>query len=132
MIPTGGEIREPVQEVQQPSLTYRIDLTKGRVNGKVDGLDAVKQAVFKILQTERFRHLIYSFDYGVETNVLTGSSALLLRSELPRRIREALLQDDRISDVMDFKIEVVGDSASATFTVISDFGSFEREVVQGV
>lgn len=132
MIPAGGEIQEPVQEIQQPSRTYRIDHAKGRVTGKVDGLEAVKQAVYKIMQTERFRHLIYSFNYGMETKRSISSNALLLQSELPRRIREALLQDDRISDVTDFRIDVAGDSATASFTVVSDFGTFEQEVGQGV
>ncbi len=38
---------------EQPGLTYRMDLDGDGVRGYVDGREAVKQAVFRILQTER-------------------------------------------------------------------------------
>ncbi|MCD9026056.1 DUF2634 domain-containing protein [Cohnella silvisoli] len=133
MIPTGGQIdTDELQEVQLPSRTYRLDLDKKRATGTVDGLDAVRQAVLKILQTERYDYLIYSFDYGSETAGITGRSPEIVQSELTRRIREALLQDDRINDVTDMQITVSGDSALATFTVVSDQGSFEGGVTVGV
>lgn len=43
----------PIDEVteaeEQPSLTYRLDLDNGRIVGKVDGLEAVNQAIRKAL-----------------------------------------------------------------------------------
>jgi len=116
-----------VEEEQQPSLTYGIDFEKGRIVGMIDGLEAVKQAVFLILQTERYRYLIYSADYGSELEGLIGRDPLFVRSELKRRIREALLQDDRIEDVTNFDIQINGDSALVRFTVVTIFGDFEAE-----
>ena len=116
-----------VEEEQQPSLTYGIDFEKGRIVGMIDGLEAVKQAVFLILQTERYRYLIYSDDYGSELEGLIGRDPLFVRSELKRRIREALLQDDRIEDVTNFDIQINGDSALVRFTVVTIFGDFEAE-----
>lgn len=126
MIPSGGATgRNNVS--QQTSRTYQIDLTRKRVVGAVDGLDAVKQAVFKILQTSRFEHLIYGGNYGSEaSNVVGGSPAGA--AEVGRFIREALLQDDRITAVQDMQISVAGDEMTATFTVVSIFGSFTAEV----
>src|SRR5690606_27931875 len=67
MIPTGGTIADAATaEVRQPSRTYKLEFARGRVAGMTDGLDAIKQAVYKILQTDRFRYEIYSFDYGHE------------------------------------------------------------------
>jgi len=129
MIPTGGTLQNTqVEEVQQPSKTYRLDFEKGRIFGMTDGLEAVKQAVFKILQTDRFRYLIYSPDYGMEWNGLIGANPAFIRSELRRRITEALTQDDRIDSVTDFQIDITGDTATVRFTVVSTFGSFQQEV----
>ena len=128
-IPEGAIIPAEldVEEEQQPSLTYGIDFERGRIRGMIDELEAVKQAVFLILQTERYRYLIYSDDYGSELEGLIGRDPLFVRSELKRRIREALLQDDRIEDVTNFDIQINGDSALVRFTVVSVFGDFEAE-----
>ena len=127
--PTGTIIPSDLEivEEQQPSLTFGVDFDRGRVIGMVDGLEAVKQAVFLILQTERYRHLIYSYDYGSELEGLIGRDPLFVQSELKRRIREALMQDDRIEDVTNFSIRFDGDSALVRFTVVSIFGNFEAE-----
>lgn len=132
MIPEGALIPPviEVEEVQQPSLTWKIDFEKGRIVGKTDGLEAIKQAVMKILLTERFRHLIYSPNYGSELHGLIGSEPAFVRSELKRRITEALLQDDRIEEVTNFDVQINGDSATVRFLVATTEGAFtiEREV----
>lgn len=127
MIPKGGVLSDIqiLEYTSQPSKTYYLQLNKGRISGKIDGLDAVKQSTYKILQTERFKHLIYTFNYGIELDGLIGAAPGFIRSELKRRISEALLQDDRIEKIENFKITVNGDSATAEFTVVSQFGSFE-------
>ncbi|BBH19836.1 phage protein [Paenibacillus baekrokdamisoli] len=133
MIPTGSTIgTDMLEDSQETSRTYWLDLIDKRIVGSIDGLEATKQAVFKILQSERFEHYIYSFNYGSEMTDLMGLSSSVIKSELARRIREALLTDDRITDVTDMKIEVSGDSALATFTVVSDFGSFTSGVTNHV
>ena len=49
----------PVTEVteaqEKPSLTYKLDLDKGRIVGTVDGLEAVNQAIRKAIITPRFK-----------------------------------------------------------------------------
>ncbi|WP_144939525.1 DUF2634 domain-containing protein [Paenibacillus sp. 32O-W] len=126
MIPQGGTIREAkeIRQRRQPSRTYRLDLSNKRIIGMTDGLEAVRQSVYKILRTERYEHLIYSPNYGSELMGLLGKDAGLFHSELKRRVREALMQDDRVKEVDDFDITYHGDSALAQFTVHSDFGSF--------
>ncbi|HIW31220.1 MAG TPA: DUF2634 domain-containing protein, partial [Candidatus Paenibacillus intestinavium] len=85
---------EPVER-QQPSLTWKLDLEKGRITGKTDGHEAVKQAVLKSLQTDRFWYEIYSWDYGHELTNLIGGSPVFVESEARRMISEALMTDDR-------------------------------------
>lgn len=131
MIPTGGQTgRLAVAAVagRMPSRTWRLDPATGRIGGKIDGLEAVRQAVWKILQTERYQYMAYSFNYGVELRRLTGQSPALVRSELRRRIEEALLQDNRVEAVEDMEFVQTGDAVTVRFTVRSAAGRFTEEV----
>lgn len=128
MIPRGETIRDArVAEIEQPSLTYRLDLETGMIAGRVDGLEAVKQAVYKILQTPRYQYLIYTPNYGHELHTLIGKDPLLVRSEAARMLREALLQDDRVTAVEEVDVETSGDSILLRFRVVSRYGSFRAQ-----
>lgn len=131
MIPIGGSL-EAVEEVQETSRTYGVDFSAGRSIGYIDGLEAVKQAVYKILQTDRFMHLIYDANYGSEIAGLQGRDQGYIRSEIERRIRESLLADDRITEIENMEISITGDEALVTFTVVSAFGDFKSEVTASV
>lgn len=88
---------------QGPSKTYGIAYdADGQFKGYIYDLEAMKQAIFKILSTERFQYLIYSWNYGIELADLFGMPMPYVLAELPRRISEALLADDRILKVYDF------------------------------
>lgn len=106
-----------------PTKTYRLDFERGRCIGMIDGLEAIKQSIFKMLSTERFKHLIYSDDYGFEN--LSGKERLFVQAELPRRIEEAVLQDARILAVEDISIQFQADSAIATFVCRTVYGKIE-------
>ena len=125
-------IDEERVERQQPSLTWKLDLEKGKITGKTDGLEAVKQAVLKSLQTDRFWYEIYTWDYGHELTSLIGSSPVFVESEAKRIIEEALMIDDRINGIENFTISVNGDQLTINFTVTTIYGSFEYEVRNNV
>lgn len=113
---------------KQPSRTFEMNVSDETVRGHTDELEAMKQAVFKILQTERYRNLIYSGDYGVELADLFGQPASYVQPELERRITEALLQDERILSVGDFEFSSKRKGELlATFTVKTVFGEFSSE-----
>jgi len=127
MIPQGGTIQpdtEVVESLDQPSLTYRLNLEEGTLSSQIDGLEAIKQAVAKVLQTRRFEHLIYSSDYGHELYDVIGRDPLWAYAEIERHIKEALLQDDRILSVDDMNISFAGETAMAEFTVRTVYGPF--------
>lgn len=90
----------------QPSNTYKMEIKKERVIGYNDGIEAIKQCIFKILNTERYIYHIYTHNYGVELLDLIGEPIEYVCPELQRRITEALVVDNRITDVhsFDFKI----------------------------
>lgn len=92
------------EEYEEPSLTHAMYLTEDekRFLGKVDDEAAIKQAILKILCTDRYEHEIYSWDYGIEINDLIGKSTLYVLSEIEERVTDAVMADDRIEAVEDF------------------------------
>ena len=111
----------------QPSLTYDLDLESGRIRGKVDRLEALRQAVYLILSTERYDWLIYSWNYGREFKELIGQPKEFVLPELKRCISGALLQDDRITAVDGFEFTMGKDTVHVAVTVRSIFGDLEVE-----
>lgn len=112
---------------EMPSKSYRMHIEEEHVYGVVDGLDAIAQACYKILNTERYQYVIYSWDYGVELQSLFGMPIPYVYSELPRRIREALTQDDRVKSVTDFELSHNGGDVLAKFRVNTTLGSIDME-----
>ena len=107
---TIGEDVEVQTAAEAPTRTFKIDFDAGRVGGFCDETEAMKQAIYKILQTERFEYLIYSWNYGIELNAVVGKSYQVFVSEIKRVIREALLADSRITDVTDFEVAQIDKS----------------------
>ena len=123
MIPqTGDDLRQDFTFTTLPSRTLKMDHDYKTINGTIDQIQAVEQAVFLILTTERYQWLIFSWDYGVELQNLIGKDPEYCIPEIERRIREALLQDDRITAVENFQFELNKRKVLTTFTVISIFG----------
>ena len=112
---------------EMPSLTHHIIIDRNRIIGKCDGLDAVKQLVYIILNVERFDWVIFSPDFGVELKNLFGKPISYVLPEIKRRITEALTQDDRITDVTDYEFTVDRNKVHCSFRVKSVLGSFEEE-----
>lgn len=115
--------------VVQPNNTYKMLVDDDKVSGDVaDGIEAVQQAAYKILNTERYKHVIYSWNYGVELQKLFGKPMPWVLSEIPRRIREALVQDDRITDVTDFSLTYdKRGNVLARFVIKSIYGDISAE-----
>ena len=129
MIPTIIDTSEEIQtfdiqtDASMPTLTHRMDLKNNRVQNWVDGQEAMKQAIFKILQTERYRHnKIYSDNYGVELADLFGMSKIYVIAEVERRIREALLWDERITAIKNFVFDVHKGNIVVRFECDTVFG----------
>lgn len=124
---------ETVTEAQEkPSLTYRLDLDNGRIVGKVDGLEAVNQAIRKAIITPRFKCLIYDRQYGseIEEAIITKDATrdyILAATE--GFVRDALLPDTRILSVYDFSISLEEDRACVSFRADTIYGETEIEEV---
>lgn len=126
MIPvTNDNLQLDVEIENQPTKTYKLNLIDLRITGFVDGLEAMKQSIYKILNTERYEHLIYTWNYGVELVDLYGESSSFAYPEIKRSISEALLQDQRIKSVDGFTFTSIKGSVNVQFTVHTIEGDIE-------
>lgn len=134
MIPniTNAVLLESTDEnvTEETSKTFYLDKEKNAIYGYCDGIEAMKQTIYCILNTERFDYLIYSWNYGIELKHLIGENMTFVIPELERVITEALKQDSRVIDVGDFEYEKVNDNTiSIKFRVSTSVGEIEAEKV---
>lgn len=118
-----------------PTRTYALDLNSGEIKGTIDNLEAIKQFCVKTIFTARFRHVVYSFNYGSEVEDLIGLdlSEEFLKSELVRTLKESLEYDDRINKAHSFDITTDTDSIYIKFTVDTEEGQLSiSEVIKRV
>lgn len=116
----------------QTSNTFRVRYEDDyKLLGMCDDIEAMKQAIFKVINTERYKYLIYDWNYGIELNDLIGKPIPYVYAEIERRIKEALLVDNRIKEVTDFRFSNNGGDVLCLFTANTIYGeinNISREV----
>ncbi|HFL2485615.1 TPA: DUF2634 domain-containing protein [Clostridioides difficile] len=117
---------------QEPSKTFKLNIEKSKIDGICDDVEALKQTIFLILNTERYQHLIYSWNYGVELNDLIGEPISFVIPELERRIKEALIQDDRVENIDNFEFQNIKGKVQCRFSVHTKYGNIKAEKVVSV
>lgn len=116
-----NESLEIVDDIET-SKTYKVLI--GDSKGYIDGIESLKQFIYKVLSTEKYEYPIYSFNYGVEFESLLGKDYDYVKIELKRRIEECLLEDERINSVVNFEFDKNEDSLNVKFDVNSIYGEF--------
>ena len=111
-----------LETVAEPSRTWRFDLETGRVGGRIDGEEALRQAAALRLLTPRYEHCIYSFRYGSELAGLIGRDGEYAQAAAPALVEEALLRDPRFQAVRDVTAHRDGDALTVEFTAEADWG----------
>ncbi len=130
MIPNvNDDLVNDIEVVNQPTNTYEIKLEKDKMGTYINGIEAMKQAIYHIVNTERYQYLIYSWNYGVELADLFGKPISYCYPEIKRRITEALLQDDRIEIVDSFEFSYRKGDVLVKFRAITTEGEIEIEKV---
>lgn len=131
MIPSVSGFLEQDFEIEtQPTNTYKMELESNLIRGYTDGQEAMKQAIFKILSTERYQYVMYSWNYGIELIDLYGEPVSYVCPELERRITEALTWDERIESVDNFEFDTSKKGeVLVTFTAHTIFGDVAAEKV---
>lgn len=114
---------------RQPDLTYRLGSTT--VAGKIDKLESIKQAVYHILSTERYSSPIYDDDYGVELERYIGKDIGYIQADIENTLKEALTQDDRITNVVVNDVKKSDKQKNACvieFTVYTIYGNYNENM----
>lgn len=113
---------------EMPSYDFGLNTENNRISGIVEDLEALKQAIYLILSTERYEYSIYDENYGVEFNDLIGQDTEWVIPELEMRIKEALMMDERITDVNNFDFQIQKPRIIlCTFTVETTKGTLDME-----
>lgn len=110
--------------------TYAMVIDDERVMGHVDGIEALRQMIYKNINTEPV-YPIYA-NFGVKKSDLFGMPKPYAYMEIIRRIEEALMLDDRILAVRDFYyLEEMsrGSDLGFSFVVDSVYGEIKNEEV---
>lgn len=133
MLPQNNNLlNSGIDITKYDSKTYHIDFKNDVMRGMTDGIEALKQAIFLILSIERYDYIIYSWNYGIELKDLFGKPTTYACAVLPSRIKQALIQDDRIQNVYDFVTNAEGNTVKVEFKVKSIFGTFSQGVSYNV
>lgn len=127
ILPQGAIINEnlTIEEKIQPTKTYKIE--NGKIVGFCDDKESLIQTIYFILNSERYTYIVYPNSYGNEILGTIGMDKDIAESELKRRIKEALIQDDRIKEVANFEFVYGEDSALLKCTVFSIYGDLDIE-----
>ena len=124
---------EDLEVEQQTTRTYKMDMERKRIVGMVDGEDALRQAIWKMLSTERFKHQIYSDNYGSEIMDRAMDTELteeFLECDIPELVKDALMIDDRILEVSNISWRWIGrDSVMIACDVYTIYGDMQIEGV---
>ncbi len=84
---------------------YTMNIHKEYIEGVSSDIESMRQVIFKILNTEKNNYLIYTPEYGIDLSDLFGESINYVKGEVESRVKEALLKDNRITDVHSFAFE---------------------------
>ncbi len=122
MIPTDSVITTDLELTEDIETSKTYKLSADKTQGFIYELEALQQAIYKVLDTEKYEYPIYSFSYGIEIENLIGKDDTYVRIEMKRRIQECLLQDERIKSVGNFIFNITGDGILCTFDVSSIYG----------
>ena len=132
MLPENKVLETEYEIGIYPTKTYLLEQDKNRIRGFVDGKEAMVQAIYHHLNTERYEYPAYSRNYGVELLELIGEPITYVLPEIKRRITEALTWDSRINSVDNFDFTVDHGKVHCTFVVHTIFGNIDSERVVSI
>lgn len=110
---------------------YCIDFENKTISSKkLEDNEAIKIWIYKVLRTNRYHHVIYSWDFGQELESLIGNGYQegYINSEAKRYIIEALSVHPKIKRCYNFEFEFKRDVLKIKFNVGTVFGEIEVNV----
>lgn len=128
--PLDYEDEEGFEIESEPSLTYKLDFENKIVQTVlIDEKEALKQAIYKILHTERYTYDMYNWDYGVELADYIGQDVEEVLPDIQDAIEDALTADDRIESVDYIEAEQDKGKLYISMQINTIYGELEVETV---
>lgn len=127
-------------EINEVTLPLYKDIAWDFINNKplmynndfliVDGNEAIKSWIYRAIRTARFRYEIYTWDFGSEIESLINQSytKALIKSEIERYVKEALLINEYIESVDVVNISFENDVLSIDISVTTIYGEVSVNV----
>ena len=112
----------------EPTKTYKMDFENMRIVGTVDELEAMVQAVRKMVTTPRYSERIYSGDYGSQLRELVGKPFPYIKAKVRQILEDTFSTDDRIKGIT--KLEVIqteNDEVQIRVNVLTEYGEIYTE-----
>lgn len=127
MTPNNVNYTTQINITRYPDRTYRMG--NKTMQGRLEGIESIKQSIYHILSTERYSNPIYSLNYGVELQKYIGADLEYIKATIQEDIEQALLQDDRITKVRLTSVEQTDyNSVLVKFTVTTIYGTLQEEI----
>lgn len=132
MLPEDSiNISNGVQFIDYPSETWYIDRIKNKLGKKINGYEAVKQAVEAIFNIDRFRWQIYTPNYGMDYNGLIGNNGEFIAQEIHRRAKDAIQTDNRLNGISEYRYSISKDVLTIDFVVNTVYGDVSQTLTVG-
>jgi len=93
------------------------------LDSELDGMEAIRQSIFHIVNTERFMYPIYDDSWGIELEQFVGNTYNFFRVKIEQVFQDAIYQDDRIRNVKLIRTENPQPNVA--------FAEFEIETIYG-
>lgn len=107
---------------------YEVDFDTCQLTGAiVSGIDAIKVWIWNALHTQRFRHAIYSWDYGADMEQYIGQAVTeeFLNTDCHDEVEETLLVSPYITGIDNFVATLDDSRLYIDFTVRTIYGDTE-------
>lgn len=107
---------------------YEVDFDTCQLTGAiVSGIDAIKVWIWNALHTQRFRHAIYSWDYGADMEQYIGQAVTeeFLNTDCHDEVEETLLVSPYITGIDNFSATLDDSRLYIDFTVRTIYGDTE-------
>lgn len=121
------ELEELEEEIKPPK-EYGIDFKTGQLTGEiVEGKEAIKVWIWLALQTPRYRHYVYTWDYGNEFEDLIGRGYTeeYIEAEAQRMTEDCLLINEGIQSISEFSVSMEKDALTVSFIANTIYGDIE-------
>ena len=115
---------------QEPYTTYKMNMESLTIEGLCNGKEALKQAIYKLIMTERDAFLIYDDKYGIKLVDLYGKDLAYASAVIKLRLEDCFKNDSRIKGIDNLLLSSDKNRLILTFTVNTEFGTmnFEQNV----